>query len=108
MIAKGTYLKVKTKTKDDVFGECIYEVVETGLPCRICKGDDGMKCVMLGGSGPSARPGYPVPDCDKVVIGNIAKGVTEVMPERQAKAFAEAAGKKASNPRRLGSGVIEF
>jgi len=106
MIAKGTFLKVKTRTKDDVFGEVVFEVVETGNHCRFCGGEDGMKCVMLGGSGPAARPGYPVHDCDKVVANNIAEGIAQIIPEGQARAFAKAAKKAVSG--HSGSGCIEL
>lgn len=108
MIAQGTFLRVRTKTKDDVFGEVIFEVVEVGLPCRVCGGEDALKCVMLGGTGKAARPGYLVHDCEKVVTGNIASGQTQVVPENQARAFAAASRKTGAGPSRASTGCIEI
>lgn len=87
MLSKGSFIRVKTKTKDDVFGEVVYEIVETGLPCRFCHGNDGMKCVMLGGTGPAARPDYFVRDCEKTINMNIKSGQTKIITQEQAKLF---------------------
>ena len=59
MLEKGTVIRVQTRTKEDVFGDVMWEIVETGLssPEAGRKGKDGVKCVMLGGTGPSARKG---------------------------------------------------
>jgi len=98
MLSPGQFIRVETKTKDDVFGTCVYEVKETGLkcPCK-CGADDGIKFVMLGGSGPAARAGYPVHDCAKVVQQNIKDGITVVIPAGQAKALGEEYGKASSS-----------
>ena len=73
---KGTLLKVTTKTFEDVCGEVLYEVVETGLLApekeRKAAGiKDGVKCVMLGGSGPAARPGWTIIDSEDAINRNI-------------------------------------
>ncbi len=83
MITVGTLLKVKTKTLQDVFGECVYEVVETGLPATEPhrKGiNDGVKAVMLGGSGPSARKGMVFIDSEAEINQWIAEGIVQVIP----------------------------
>ena len=83
MITKGMLLKVKTKTLQDVFGECVYEVVETGLPAQEPhrKGiKDWVKAVMLGGSGPSARKGMVFFDSEADINQWIADGIVQILP----------------------------
>jgi len=80
---KGTLLKTKTKTLNDVFGEVVWEVVETGLPApeKERKGQmDGVRCEMVGGTGPSARAGFQVLDSEARIMDDIASGVTNVVP----------------------------
>jgi hypothetical protein len=80
----GTLLWTKTTTKDDVFGEVLWEVVATGLPApeKERKGQmDGVKCVMMGGTGKAARRGYKVIDSEDRIARKIAEGVTVVVPE---------------------------
>jgi hypothetical protein len=101
MMKVGDCIKVKTRTKDDVFGECVYRVTEVGVWCPHCKANDGIKFVMLGGSGPSARPGFPVVDCPARVRANMAEGITVVMTEAQAQqAVAFYGAKGAQKPGR--------
>lgn len=91
MLKKGDCLKVKTKTKDNTFGDVIYIVEEVGMPCKRkgCGKNDMVKCVMLGGSGPAARPGFVVCDCIELIRKNMADGITEIISQAQAKAIAE-------------------
>lgn len=80
---KGTLLKTRTKTLNDVFGEVVWEVAETGMPApeKERKGQmDGVRCVMLGGTGPSARPGFQVLDSEARIRDDIAAGITTVVP----------------------------
>ena len=114
MITKGTLLRVKTRTKDDVFGECLYEVVEVGLSFPGRKVKDGVKCVILGGSGPAARRGYTVHDSVEAIERNITEGITTIVPaEQRASIVAHYEGKKPDGaPRGLdirhgGAGVVE-
>lgn len=82
-IQVGILLKVKTKTLQDVFGECVYEVTEVGLPAREPhrKGiNDWCKCVMLGGSGPSARKGVTIFDSEADINQWIADNIVQVLP----------------------------
>ena len=82
MIKTGMLLKVKTKTLEDVFGECVYEVVETGLPATEPhrRGiNDGIKCVMLGGSGPSARKGLVLFDSEEDINKWITDGIVQIL-----------------------------
>ena len=76
---KGTLIQVKTKTKDDTFGEVVYEIMETGL-IAADGGNDGVKAVMIGGNGPSARKGYTVMDTERNIRSDIAKGITKIVP----------------------------
>jgi hypothetical protein len=87
MLKVGDAIKVKTTTKDDVFGECVYKVVEVGLKCPFCKKDDGIRFSMFGGTGPAARPGYLVTDCPERVQNDIKRGVTVVLTSAQANLF---------------------
>jgi hypothetical protein len=76
-------LKVRTKTLQDVFGECVYEVTEVGLPAREPhrKGiNDWMKCVMLGGSGLSARKGLVLFDSEEDINQWITDGIVQILP----------------------------
>jgi hypothetical protein len=82
MLEKGTLIKVKTKTLQDIFGEVVYEITETGLPApeKDRKGKmDGVKAVMLGGNGLSARRGYVVFDSEWKIQQDISRGVTVVL-----------------------------
>jgi len=90
MIDKGTLLRVKTKTKaaENPFGDCLYEVDQVSLeirdsadPKRTRK--DGVRCVMLGGTGPSARKGFVVIDTAEKIQKDIKDGTTEVVPASQ-------------------------
>jgi len=84
MFKPGDCIKVKTKTLNDVFGEVVYRVEAVGLDCPECKGKDAIKFVMLGGSGPSARAGYPVIDCPQRVRQDMANGTTQILSPAQA------------------------
>jgi hypothetical protein len=99
-LSVGSCIKVKTKTVNDTFGECIYQVKEVGIHCPHCKGDDGIRFVMLGGSGPSARVGYPVIDCPQRIQVDIEKGITVVMDSAKAKTAAEFYASKGFQSRR--------
>ena len=86
MIQRGMLLRSKTKTVKDVFGEVVWEVAETGLDAHDKDrpgAKDGVKCVMLGGSGPSARAGYIVYDTEWQIERDIAAGITSVVPPEQ-------------------------
>jgi hypothetical protein len=109
MISKGTLLKVRTKTRQDTFGEVLYEVTEIGLPApeKGREGQmDGVKCVMLGGSGPSARKGYTVPDSEFEIQKNIASGITTIIPpEQREKIIAIFGDKGKGGQKKCGSGI---
>lgn len=106
MLKKGNCIKVKTITTEDVFGECVYQVVETGIRCPECHGQDGIKFIMLGGSGPAARPGYPVIDCTERIRRDLAKGITRILTDAEAKAaLAHYAASGAVSPRTSSGGI---
>ena len=77
VLKKGMLIKVKTTTKDDVFGTVVYEITAVGLP------NGGVMCSMLHGTGKAARLGYPVLDTEENILGNIAKGITQIVPESE-------------------------
>ena len=118
MVNAGDCLKVTTKTLHDAFGTCFYEVVEVGLKSPE-KGReeamDGVKCVMLGGSGPSARPGFTVIDSQMRIGQNIADGKTQVLPKEQAQRLVKnlvkkgpAKGSPGEAQGHTGTGVMEI
>lgn len=108
-IEKGAILKTRTKTFNDVFGDVVWEVAETGLDAHDKDRPgamDGVKCVMLGGTGPSARAGYTVYDSEFQIQRDIAAGITTVVPASEKdKALGALKGKGGSKP--CGSGVVE-
>lgn len=116
MLKKGSLLESKTNTKDDVFGKVLWEVAETGLPApeRERKGQmDGVQCIMVGGTGPSARKGYMVLDSEAKIAQDIAAGITTVIPEeKKAQALAAFSGKRAdgvkNSVKASGSGCVEL
>ena len=83
----GKYISVKTKTKDDTFGECIYKItgpVEERLELGAKK--FRIKCEMLGGTGPSARKGLTVWDEVHELENAINAGITHhLISETEAK-----------------------
>ena len=92
MLKLGNYIRVQTKTQNDVFGVCLYRVDEVGLPApekqrRKAGVMDGVKCTMLGGSGPAARAGMTLNDSQAAIAANIKIGITEVISEPTAQAL---------------------
>lgn len=89
MLNVGECIKVKTTTKDDVFGECVYRVVKTGIFCPVCKENDGIQFVMLGGTGPAARSGMTILDCQKKILADMQHALTVILNPAQAEAYAK-------------------
>ena len=91
MLKAGNYIQCITTTKDDVFGTVLYRVEEIGLKCpaKNCKVNDGVKCIMLGGSGPSAYAGRIIYDCEKQIERDIANKTTKKIPTEQAEKMAK-------------------
>lgn len=111
MITKGMLLRAQTKTKNDVFGDVTWEVAEVGLPFRSKAGSsmEGVKLVMLGGTGPSARKGYTVIDSESNIQNQIAsKIVTIVPPEKKFSIEEYYADKKQDGKRRPAMGCMEI
>lgn len=114
MIEKGTILRCKTTTKNDMFGTVVWEVVEIGLQAPekdrrdTCR--DGVKVILLSGTGPSARPGMTLIDSEWHILEDIKAGVTQIIPPAQKDAVLEKCQRKptsAGMPRHGGTGVIE-
>ena len=115
MLEVGDCLKAETKTTGDTFGTCFYEVLETGLPAPE-KGreneTDGIKCVMLGGSGPAARKGLTLIDSQWKISLEIQQGIIEVLSKEVAIKALDEQPKTASSIEndtpRPATGVIEI
>jgi len=109
-------LRAQTKTREDVFGDCLYEIDEVGLPApetdRRKAGEmDGVRCIMLGGSGPAARKGFTVVDSVAHIERDIATGIVEIIPAaKRAGIVAYYDDKKLDGtPRKVtGTGVMEM
>jgi hypothetical protein len=97
---KGMQIRVKTRTKENTFGTVVYEISEV-LP------NDVIRCVILHGTGPAARPGYPVTDTGAAILQNIADGITEIVPQADCAKNKAIATKKAEVyvPGRSGLGI---
>jgi 2-keto-3-deoxy-L-rhamnonate aldolase RhmA len=118
MLEKDTLIRVQTRTKEDIFGDCLYKIVETGVSMpdpsgQDCLVADGVRCVMLGGSGPSARKGFEVMDREPTIQANIREGITEIITDdKRAEILAYYEDRaKDGTPRRVahgGSGVLEL
>ena len=116
MLKVGDCLRVQTRTLEDVFGVCYYEIVETGLQAPEKgreKEKDGLKAVMLGGSGPAAREGMTIIDSQFKIGGEIASGIIEVMDKEQALRLLRATPKQKPNipgegVSRPATGVVEI
>jgi hypothetical protein len=115
MLSVGTLLRCKTTTKNDVFGTVIWEVVETGLTApekgrEECK--DGVKVILLGGSGSAARPGMTLLDSEEHIMRDIQAGITSILkPDQKETALGQFRGKanqKVDQPRHSGSGVVDW
>lgn len=82
----GKYIKVKTNTLDDVFGTVVYKIIDKTIETK-----DGIKikCMMIGGTGPSAKKDYPVWDLENNIKEGIKNGIIEVIDEKNAIDFIE-------------------
>ena len=72
---------------------------------------DGVKTMMLGGSGPSARPGIAIIDSQEKLASEIASGIIEVMDKGRANVLLKSTQKKGSgidNVNRPATGVVEM
>ena len=101
----GKFIRVKTKTQEDVFGECLYQI--TGETQSDSKGNVKNKCILFGGSGSSARPGMIVFDDLSVIEKNINDGITTLVDESDAEKLIEHYKKQVDlgQAPRVGSGV---
>ena len=116
MLKAGDCIRVQTKTLQDVFGVCFYEIMEAGIMAPEKgreKEMDGIKARMLGGSGPSAREGLIIIDSQFKIDKEIASGIIEVMGKEQAKRLLQVTPKRKSGVPGEGSarpstGVMEI
>ncbi len=76
------------------------------------KNNDGVKCVMRGGSGAAARPGFTVMDSQTKIAADIEAGVTEVITREEAAQLVKGSTFMRKGPEdgvaHSGSGVVEM
>lgn len=112
MLQKGMLLKCKTTTKNDVFGMVLWEIVEIGLPAPEQNRHgkmDGVKVVMLGGSGPAAREGYFVFDSEEHIMQDVAAGVTQIVSQdKRSVILGQFKKNDCKETRHSGTGVVEL
>lgn len=82
----GDYIKVKTTTLEDVFGNCVYKI--TGPDIETKEGTK-TKCILLHGTGKAAKPGLVIFDSLEVIDENIKNGVTTVITQEEGKEYEE-------------------
>ena len=114
----GMLLRVQTKTKEDVFGDVLWSIEEVDIEMKNPGNPnetvtDGVRCVLLGGSGPAARKGYVVVDTEARILNDIQVGISEIIPEeKKAEIVAHYDDKaKDGTPRSIehgGAGVVDF
>jgi len=117
MLKPGDCIRVQTRTLNDVFGICFYEILEVGLRAPEKgreKEMDGVKAMMLGGSGPAARPGMTVIDSQFHIANDIKTGITEVLSKTEAQKLLAATPKQTPQDGGIGqqarpaTGVMEL
>ena len=74
-------LIVKTKTFNNAFGTCQYEILKLKQKCPICNKKDGIVVKLLGGleASSNARAGTELTDCEKNIQKNIADKLCSVV-----------------------------
>ena len=105
-LKKGQCLLVKTTTKNDVFGTVLYRIDEVNMNMPDGK-NDGIRLVMLGGSGPAARGGMVIRDRMDAILDLFRTQKAEFLDAERAKAYEEKFSKKEVTKSTPG-GVIEM
>jgi hypothetical protein len=73
---------LRVKTKDEKYGVCFYEVIEVNISFGKIK--NGVRSVMLGGSGVNAMRGYIIMESENNIHRDIKSGITEIISKNQA------------------------
>ena len=117
-LPEGTVYRAQTKTHEDVFGDCIWKIVEAGLPApepqrREAGVNDGVRCELLGGSGPAARPGFSCQDSEAAILRRINEGTVEIIDGDEAARIiayykANASHGKPTEPKAGPGGIVEM
>jgi len=117
MLQIGQYVKVKTEflkgaDGEDRRGEIIYRVEEVDLPFGKEEGNkDGIRFIMIAGTGPGFFPGKKVLDNRVVVENDIKKGRTQILNDAQAEQLTKqlaAKGQEVGDMKHKGTGCIEL
>jgi len=103
---KGQYLLVETKTKNDIFGTVLYCVDEVGLETKDGV-NDGVRLVMMGGSGSAARTGMTILDTVRELERLIREKTAQLIDASKAKAY-EAKYSHKEVTKSTSGGIIEL
>jgi len=76
----GRYILVKTNTKNNTFGDCVYKITGDIEDVEELGTTNSMiKCIMVGGTGPAARSGFEVWDKLSDLENAIQEGKTHTL-----------------------------
>ena len=105
-IKEGVYFSCQTRTQGDTFGDCIWKVIESGLNNPLTGKPDGtgVKCKLLGGSGPAASSGRVVMDTVDSILSGIEAGTNNIISPERATELEEYYA-DGDNKKRVGSGI---
>jgi hypothetical protein len=105
----GDYIQVTTRTKDGTYGDCIYFIEGPTEEKEINNRKKELtKCVMLGGSGPSAVGGLVIWDNLEEMSVNVDSGVIRIIPENEAKKIVDVYNNKNSMKNSTGCMEADF
>lgn len=85
------YIKVETRTLKDVFGTVVYKITDEKAKT---KDGEKIKCIIMGGTGPSAKAGYPVYDLDSNIQAGVEQGKIKFITEEEACDFVSSCEKQ--------------
>lgn len=103
---KGRSILVETKTMNDLFGKVLYYIEEVGLETKDGV-NDGVRLVMKGGTGGSARAGMVITDTVRELTRLISENKAQFVNEEKAKAY-EAKYNNESETNVVTGGIIEL
>ena len=101
-LQNGMRFSCQTKTNQDVFGKCVWEIID------IDAGSGKLQAKLVSGTGPSANVGRIVTDSIDRVEQEIASGISKIVPKTDEVDKPQQVAKKALEQKHSGTGIIEF